>query len=856
MNITKKLLFLLLLPIASGTRAAEFEVLDRFSVDGYTVLKGSADIPGGSFSVGGSTLVVKNGNIGIGTAAPKNKLDVGGSAAIGATYSGTSAGPANGLIVEGNVGIGTAGPGVKLDVQDINNWNNSSALNVTRTQNANSGIGKAIVADITTAGTPGATTLYGLYADSYITGGSGAAYGVYVNRGFSYFGGNVGIGTTAPSASLDVAGSARLTGSVSLPTDGAQINFANSGNNGQISSNGGTLTVSNGAGVSGSDVIVLNASSGGRQILIKSDISRFANSTGATEYARFASNGNVGIGTTAPGAKLHVNYGNTPVAAAESLRLEVAGNASTDRGPYLSFFAPNNSGTSKESANIAGVQSAIDGGGALIFKTSPSGAGTMPAERVRIDNSGNVGIGTAAPAAKLQVSGGRIYDIANGEPYSFAAQYGPAAGQFYFGATNASAADGVFSNSGGAERMRITDGGNIGIGTDNPGGSPPPNAVAPRILQVWNGSGAPVISGRYYSVAYGFDIWSGTTGLSPMYIDQLQNDDIIFRTSTYYTASEKMRITSGGNIGIGTTAPGTKLDVAGVIHAADLSLDNIATLGTPHWGVEGMDYLALRTYGGVNILGNSINVGKLTIGAWAQNAPGSGLYVGGDSSLMGSVGIGTSSPAGKLEVAGGDLLIGGNLSGVGSAATVRIHLGGGSPGPSNSGVAAAWNIHSSIRWKKDITEFTGALGIIKSLRPVRYTWKADGGKDIGFIAEEVRAVLPEIVLGDPKDTQYAIGLDYARLTAVLTAAMQDMGKVIDISSAPAGHSSIFIGADGNIGAGTSNPQRTMHINDVLRLEPRSAPPEAPSEGDIYVNSSDHHLYCYLGGNWKRLDGTD
>ena len=58
--------------------AAEFEILDRFSVDGYSVLKGSADIPGGNFTVGGSTLVVKGGNVGIGTAAPGARLDVQG----------------------------------------------------------------------------------------------------------------------------------------------------------------------------------------------------------------------------------------------------------------------------------------------------------------------------------------------------------------------------------------------------------------------------------------------------------------------------------------------------------------------------------------------------------------------------------------------------------------------------------------------------------------------------------------------------------------------------------------------------------------------------------------------------------
>ena len=63
--------------------AAEFEVLDRFSVDGYTVLRGSADITSGSFAVGGSTIVVKGGNVGIGTTNPGSRFEVvGGSSTL------------------------------------------------------------------------------------------------------------------------------------------------------------------------------------------------------------------------------------------------------------------------------------------------------------------------------------------------------------------------------------------------------------------------------------------------------------------------------------------------------------------------------------------------------------------------------------------------------------------------------------------------------------------------------------------------------------------------------------------------------------------------------------------------------
>lgn len=45
----------------------------------------------------------------------------------------------------------------------------------------------------------------------------------------------------------------------------------------------------------------------------------------------------------------------------------------------------------------------------------------------------------------------------------------------------------------------------------------------------------------------------------------------------------------------------------------------------------------------------------------------------------------------------------------------------------------------------------------------------------------------------------------------------------------------------------------VHVKDVLRLEPRNAAPTNPAEGDLYVNSSDHHIYCYLNSGWKQLD---
>ena len=120
MRAIKRIIFsALLAPLLGGAvlNAAEFEVLDRFSVDGYTVLRGSADIPGGSFVVGGSTLVVKGGNVGIGTTGPAAKLEVRG--ADTQTYNlavGTSAAYSMVVSTGGNVGIGTTRPVASLDV--------------------------------------------------------------------------------------------------------------------------------------------------------------------------------------------------------------------------------------------------------------------------------------------------------------------------------------------------------------------------------------------------------------------------------------------------------------------------------------------------------------------------------------------------------------------------------------------------------------------------------------------------------------------------------------------------------------------------------------------------------------------
>ncbi|MDA2922964.1 tail fiber domain-containing protein, partial [Patescibacteria group bacterium AH-259-L07] len=91
-------------------------------------------------------------------------------------------------------------------------------------------------------------------------------------------------------------------------------------------------------------------------------------------------------------------------------------------------------------------------------------------------------------------------------------------------------------------------------------------------------------------------------------------------------------------------------------------------------------------------------------------------------------------------------------------------------------IADAWTTYSSRRWKQNIQPIQGALDKVKALNGVYFNWKADGKRDIGMIAEEVGAVIPEVVVYEENGID-AKSLDYARLTTVLIEAIKEQGEV-------------------------------------------------------------------------------
>ena len=238
--------------------------------------------------------------------------------------------------------------------------------------------------------------------------------------------------------------------------------------------------------------------------------------------------------------------------------------------------------------------------------------------------------------------------------------------------------------------------------------------------------------------SYGLGIRSGTLVFNT-------NDDFDFDRD----GSTVMTIDSG-NVGIGTTSPGSyRLNVQG----GDVYIGEQLFLGgSPSYSIP-------RLY--VN----------------QQYSPGIGIYV-------------NSVTTGIVSNIVGDLTgIKGYCNGIGTAIWGQSTNGVGVKGSSNNassydfyavGAGINYGSTSSIRWKKNIRPIDSALEKALKLRGVYFDWDEDHGghHDFGMIAEEVGKVFPEVV-GYEDDSEYAIGMDYSRLTSVLVEAIKEQQKKIE-----------------------------------------------------------------------------
>lgn len=89
-----------------------------------------------------------------------------------------------------------------------------------------------------------------------------------------------------------------------------------------------------------------------------------------------------------------------------------------------------------------------------------------------------------------------------------------------------------------------------------------------------------------------------------------------------------------------------------------------------------------------------------------------------------------------------------------------------------NGTTTSFNTSSDYRLKENIAPMTGALERVAQLKPCIYTWKANGSAGEGFVAHELQEVVPHAVFGD-KDGEQMQGVDYGKITPLLTAALQE-----------------------------------------------------------------------------------
>ena len=362
--------------------------------------------------------------------------------------------------------------------------------------------------------------------------------------------------------------------------------------------------------------------------------------------------------------------------------------------------------------------------------------------------------------------------------------------------------------TGNTERLRIDSNGNVGIGTNSPGAK-----LEVVTAQLGGTSGnqqdllllhSPDVLNNTRYIFRNFRHQNGTShnsselrlmrkvDVTDMGYLGLRNGAITFG----YGSSEKMRMRSDGNFGINVSNPTQKLHIDGNILLTNSKNLYFGDTGTKIDGVAGgnisfMTGSALRMY-----LDNS---GRLKINTTTSTGPKLIVNQAGDATLSTSGNMtngfflgmaGTGSAAFNMGTDGTDTNFNSafaNNAGVArgykfrTGGTVRLTISTGGT------VSGDLNDTSDEKLKKNIISIAdGVINKIKQLRPVNFDWKEekeDSKGHSGFIAQEIKTIIPDLVEGTEYDentesTGYSVNT-YG-LVAYLTKALQETISKVEI----------------------------------------------------------------------------
>ena len=394
----------------------------------------------------------------------------------------------------------------------------------------------------------------------------------------------------------------------------------------------------------------------------------------SSEWMTLASNGNIGLGgTTTPASRISI---------VDSARTGIS-LTNSDGGNF-------NIGLLGSLADAHINQRAL---GPLIISTDGL-------EKMRITNTGAVGINDALPKAKLDVGGSIVTSTSSyissnlwldtvTSTWKYKANGGGSNIRFTDGATGGIAFSVVVgvNNSGGAntsatvsEIMRIANTGNVGIGTNTPQYELDVNAGSPGINSFQASFAGTINNNDWTGIHFGYGLkTTQESRKSAIVFERIDNNargkihilnDGVADTGSAVLADSKLTVDFNGNVGVGTTSPTLKFVVSNS-GAAGLELDPTAVSSAPviqAYNRSGAAYIQL-TFDALQYVWRPsgtekmrfTNAGELLInrqttsGYGKLNVDGGADFTGGNVLLCrdsGNVGVGTASPGYKLEVSG------------------------------------------------------------------------------------------------------------------------------------------------------------------------------------------------------------